>query len=474
MKKLLSFCLSFLLLLGIVNAQTTQLFGTTTEGGVANQGTIFKISPDGTGFTTVFNFAEPEGWSPRGNLMQASNGKLYGTCYEGGDYLSCTIYCYDPAADTCYDVYDFDITHGDYPQSGLIEAPGGTLWGAASAGGTDSMGQMIGFGVIYSFDPASNIYTQEYVFTDTATYYPIGSPILVGSKLYGMSNGITLIPGNPGYGALYSFDIVTKTFSTLVQFDSITGGDPEGSLLRAANGKLYGMTSVGGSSNLGTIFSFEPSNNVFQKIFDFDAVQGAYPKSSLMQAANGKLYGVASGGGLNSLGVLFSLDISNGNAYSVLYNFDNSGFSPVGNLSESGLNKLCGTTLMGGTYGVGVIFNFDLSNNAFTPLVNFDTTNGASPNCGLIAASVPTGISALAASKNQVIAYPNPASNELCLKLNNAMPESIRFYDEKGQMVSDIKHPANNRIDISLLAKGAYVAEITVNKITQKVRWVKM
>ena len=55
--------------------------------------------------------------------------------------------------------------------------------------------------------------------------------------------------------------------------------------MQASDGKLYGMTSNGGSSGNGVIFSFDPSSSTYTKLKDFDNTNGA---SSLWQPYAGK------------------------------------------------------------------------------------------------------------------------------------------------------------------------------------------
>ena len=80
--------------------------------------------------------------------------------------------------------------------------------------------------------------------------------------------------------------------------------------MQASDGKLYGMTNMGGSSGVGVIFSFDPSSSIYTKLMDFDGTNGANPYGSLMQASDGKLYGMTIRGGSNGSGVIFSFDPS--------------------------------------------------------------------------------------------------------------------------------------------------------------------
>src|SRR6266478_4414227 len=59
------------------------LFGTTQNGGSANNGTVFKVNTDGTGFTNLYSFTNSDGAAPHGGLILASN-TLYGTTIYGG------------------------------------------------------------------------------------------------------------------------------------------------------------------------------------------------------------------------------------------------------------------------------------------------------------------------------------------------------------------------------------------------------
>jgi len=47
----------------------TYLYGTTYDGGAPGIGTIFKIMPDGTGFSVLYNFNYNSGWQPSGTLF---------------------------------------------------------------------------------------------------------------------------------------------------------------------------------------------------------------------------------------------------------------------------------------------------------------------------------------------------------------------------------------------------------------------
>ena len=55
------------------------LYGTTFTGGVRDCGVVFRLSPDGTGFTVLHDFNRMDGANPHGTLAAPGDGFLYGT-----------------------------------------------------------------------------------------------------------------------------------------------------------------------------------------------------------------------------------------------------------------------------------------------------------------------------------------------------------------------------------------------------------
>jgi uncharacterized repeat protein (TIGR03803 family) len=58
-------------------------YSSTSNGNDLGYGSIFKITPAG-GFTSVFSFAQTNGATPDGSLLQGSDGALYGTTIQAG------------------------------------------------------------------------------------------------------------------------------------------------------------------------------------------------------------------------------------------------------------------------------------------------------------------------------------------------------------------------------------------------------
>ena len=169
-------------------------------------------------------------------------------------------------------------------------------------------------------------------------------------KLYGMTNS-----GNTNYGTLFEYEISTNTFTTLIDFNIANGALPFGSLIQANNGKLYGLTTFGGTYNYGVLFEYDTLSGVLTKKVDFDSITtGSHPYGSLIQASNGKLYGVTTSGGSNNYGVLFEYNITDDTLINK-FNFDSiNGRNSHGTLMEASDGNLYGMTWEGGTHDMGV------------------------------------------------------------------------------------------------------------------------
>lgn len=381
--------------------------------------------------------------------MQASNGQLYGTCFLGGQYASCTIDRYDPVTHTYYDVYDFDITNGDYPRSGLIEGHNGKLYGVASSGGTSFLG------VLYSFNMATNLYTPEYSFNQPNGSSPWGCPILKNGILYGLTVG----GGYYAVGVLYSFNIATSTYTVLAHFGAANGAAPKGSLLEASNGLFYGMTSGSGANNHGTIFSYDPVNNLFAVLHSFNGTDGSGPEGTFMQAADGKLYGVTKNGGSNSAGVLFSYDIAQ-NIFTKLYDFAvATGSNPTGDLFQAPNQVLYGSASNGGSSSLGVLFSYDIATGTYTNILDFNGTNGSHPAGGFAMVELPTGISQ--STPDFFSVYPNPASEEINIYFGKEAHYTVELRNVAGEILfSAESYSAQEKIDASRLPEGIYFIEV--------------
>jgi len=375
MKKII-LTLSFILASYILKAQV--LYGTTYLGGKNNGGAICKLVTSANTLSAAFSFDAPDGKTPQSSLLQASDGKLYGMTSDGGENSKGVIFLYDPATSTYTTLENFDGLDGASPSGNLIQASNGKLYGMTTYGGSSDNG------VIFSYDPAASAYTKLKEFNGPNGTNPYSTLIQASDgKLYGMTNN----GGENGKGVIFSYDPVSATYKKLIDFDGLDGASPYGSLIQASNGNLYGMTSGGGENDAGVIFSYDPVTTSYTKLKDFDGINGTYPNGDLLQASDGKLYGMTVYGGSSNNGVIFSYDPVSATC-TKLKDFDGlNGASPFGNVIQASDRKLYGMTNRGGENDAGVIFSYDPVTSSYTKLKDFDSRNGASPDGSLIQAS---------------------------------------------------------------------------------------
>jgi len=288
---------------GLYKCSDGKLYGTTFSGGDLGNGEIFSFNPTVGNITPLFSFSQEIGHNADESIMQASNGKLYGTTNSGGINNSGIIYSFELETSTFSNLFDFGPEYGQNANGRLVQHNNGKLYGVTNTGGVN------GRGVIFSFDPANSNYNKIHDFDGTNGQYPMSGLMMANDeKMY----GITELGGsNSNEGVIYSFDPATSIYLKLFDFNSVMGASPTGRLIQAFDGKLYGITKFGGSNNMGVIFSFDPISSSYNKLFNFDGVNGSLPLTSLTQGSNGKLYGTTSTGGINEKGVMFSYDITN-------------------------------------------------------------------------------------------------------------------------------------------------------------------
>jgi uncharacterized repeat protein (TIGR03803 family) len=195
-----------------------KFYGATYDGGALSCpffnngfgcGTIFSITPQGE-LTTLYSFATDAGLLGV-PLVQASNGKFYGTSDVGGtagcSYGCGTVFDITQAGDYtllysfCSDYYQNACVDGAYPTAPLVRATDGNLYGTTSTGGYNEDG--ISGGTIFSITPEGTL----------TTLWVIGE-------------------------------------------NHVNATNPNGGVIQATNGSFYGTTELGGTDNQGTIFEF--------------------------------------------------------------------------------------------------------------------------------------------------------------------------------------------------------------------------
>ena len=354
-------------------ASDGNLYGLTSSGGLNNGGVLFRFNPTNSLYTDLYDFDGSAGIQPAGtSLMQASNGKLYGMTTLGGVDYGGTIFSFDISNNNLVHLADLDTLNGISPHGNLVEGTNGFLYGMTSRGGAFNRG------VIFSFDTTTNLITKLLDFDGVNGNCPWGNlAISPGNKLFGMTD----LGGMNNKGVLFSFDPSSLTYTDEHDFTTADGIRPWGSPICASNGTIYGMTVYGGTHNAGVIFSYDPSTSQYTDIFNFDISSGQFPNGNLIES-NGFLYGLNTGGCSNGMGGVFNVNIGT-SAYLLLHDltgFGHNSIEPQGKLLQASDGKLYGLTEFGGFYNGGTIFSYDPSTGIFEDLHNFDFWYNGSAN----------------------------------------------------------------------------------------------
>jgi uncharacterized repeat protein (TIGR03803 family) len=345
------------------------LYGTATEGGAYDNGTVFSINIDGTGFTTIHSFTnDGSAGDPVGGVILAG-GTLYGAMNEGG----------------------------------LFPKGGGEF--AINTDGT-------GFTNLHIAIPGS--FNAQGFYCNSGGAAPLG--LIVSNKdLY----GTTLTGGSAGYGTVFTVKTDGTSYTNLHTFSSgalnpsylTTNRDglfPQAGLVQSGN-TLFGTTELGGTNGYGTIFAVNTDGTGFRTLYTFtNGVDGSAPYDALSVSGN-ILYGTASTGGSFGWGTVFAVN-KDGTDFATLHSFtaihgpyagnyggtNADGATPYAGVIFSG-NTLYGTTRLGGSSGYGTVYAVNTDGTGFTNLYSFTelrassgsssastNSDGANPNAGLI------------------------------------------------------------------------------------------
>jgi len=131
---------------GLLRDRAGNFYGATLGGGSSNEGTVFKLAPDGVE-TVLHSFKDgSDGAIPAAGVIADKAGNLYGTTFYGGG-THClhtndgcgTVFKLAPDGTESV-VLAFQGKHGIQPEGGLLMGDNGRLYGTTTAGGKDNDG----------------------------------------------------------------------------------------------------------------------------------------------------------------------------------------------------------------------------------------------------------------------------------------------------------------------------------------------
>ncbi|MFL6516445.1 MAG: choice-of-anchor tandem repeat GloVer-containing protein [Chthoniobacterales bacterium] len=336
----------------------TVFFGTTRYGGTNNKGTIFRMKPDGSGYTVIHHFAggPNDGEGPSGELIVVGP-KIYGTTFNGGPNNLGTIYRIDTdgAQLTLLHTFPAGTNDGTFPVGPLVLSSS-TLYGVSEQGGNDNLG------TIFKIDTSGANYGKlhDFVTGTSDGHLPIGGLALVGATLY----GTTAQGGTSGNnaGTIFRIDTGGAAYQLLYSFTGSHGDgyNPEHTLTVSGN-TLYGVTNQGGTFGTGTIFKIAVNGSGYGVLYSFEGSTGndGHPASPVTVFKD-HLMGTTDPIDINIPDVIYSIGLD-GSGFGIIHRFNGGtmeGRDPLGNVVVIS-STIYGVTSQGGT-GSGVIYALEL------------------------------------------------------------------------------------------------------------------
>lgn len=381
------------------------LYGTTSAVTIVTGGLIYRAAADGSSVRTIYQLTLDDGLSPVAGLTLGSDNLLYGTTSSGAASQvgsTGTVFRLSPDGSGFSVIHRFEPytvvnviaspinTDGVAPVAEMVEGPDGYLYGVTREGGPNGTGVVFklakdgsDFSVLHAFaEVTSDANTSPPINADGLTLF--GAPV-AGSDgfLYGTASS----GGANGNGTLFRIGFDGSGFEVVYVFSALTanpdglsinddGATPVAGLTDGGDGLLYGVTNLGGSGGNGTIFSFDPVSKLLTTLHAFDGNAGARPTGELLLAEDGRLYGSTGTGGTNAqgntttYGTLFSI-ARDGTGFTSLLSFEgNNGSSPTGKMLQLDASTFVGVATSGGKCGQGVLYNLSLAGDEVKGITN--------------------------------------------------------------------------------------------------------
>lgn len=279
------------------------IFYGTTSSDAQDSGTIFRYVVATNTYTPIVVFTglggSYPGQDPMSLIMYGTT--LYGITNKGGTYDLGTMFMFTYPS-LFYTLITFSGPDGTFegmnPNSLVLY--NNVFYGTTSSGtynGTSTFGSM------FNCYPVTNNAATLFKFTGSRPNYPGTNPnslVICNNMIYGTTIGNTL-------GSIFTYD--DSGFNTVFNFTNIGSHK----LLVAYTGELYGVYA----SDNGSVFKY--ANNQLTTLITFTGISGNFPGTTpnSLDWYNNVLYGTTYSGGTSNSGTLFSYD----GTFNLLENF---------------------------------------------------------------------------------------------------------------------------------------------------------
>jgi uncharacterized repeat protein (TIGR03803 family) len=344
----------------MIEGRDGKLYGMTGDGGINDVGTIFSLNKDGSGYALLHSFSGEDGAHPAATwdmaptettgavLLEGGDGALYGTTRDGGSNGLGTVFKLNKDGSAYVVLHHFSGADedGGIPQVGLLEGSDGVLYGATSAGGSNSLG------TVFSLNTDGSSYRVFRFFSQSDFGFVRVDPVPNSALVEGSDGALYgTVAGSGTQGHFSAVFKIRKDGSSFAVLDSFgrDKGMLVGGMMAGSDGALYGATSASEevTNPFGAIFKLNMDGSGYSMLHSFGetAGDGQYPATGLFEGSDGALYGTTTGGGSEGLGTLFTLN-KDGGGYTVVFNS-----STEQSLGQNPLDELWNTGFTEGTDG---------------------------------------------------------------------------------------------------------------------------
>lgn len=295
----------------LVRDGSGRIYGTTVRGACSGEtcgsGIVFGVNQDGSGYAVLRSFSAGAYFSPNGNgpsVILDGSGNLYGTTYNDTGSALGTVFTMktDGTGYQILHAFSGGPADGSHPDARLLLDDSGVLFGTTVAGGSSDLG------TVFRLRTDGSEFALLHSFAGGSTGGSSPSAGLI-QDLAGRLYGTTGAGGPASLGTVYSLEKDGSGFALLHGFagSPADGAMPYSSLLLDPAGNIYGTTRAGGTSGFGTVYSLRRDGSGFAVLHHFSGAGGSHPESFLVMDGAGTLYGTASEGGPDDVGLEFSL-----------------------------------------------------------------------------------------------------------------------------------------------------------------------
>jgi uncharacterized repeat protein (TIGR03803 family) len=250
--------------IGLLFDPAGNIYGTTSGGGADKGGTAYELTSSGSGWTesVLHDFGNGiDGSVPYRSVMIFDKaGNLYGTTYLGGSSGYGTVFQLTPSGSGWTEkvIYNFQYGNdGGYPYAGLIFDQSGNLYGTTTDGGTG------GGGTVFELSPSGGGWTYSVLYSITgALGYQCGPAWALVMDVAGDLYDTTQCDGANNLGSVFK---LTQTdgswaYTSLHDFTGLNGDGeyPASSVMLDTSGNLYGTTNYGGTQGQGVVWEITP------------------------------------------------------------------------------------------------------------------------------------------------------------------------------------------------------------------------